>query len=341
LRGIFFYIFLLLSTAAFPQTTGGNAAYNFMNLPASPIVTAAGGVNISYRTSDVGISAGNPALLRPEMGTQLNLSFNSFLGEIKTYSLTGALHSEKLETTFAGHIHYLNYGPIAATDYAGNVNGEFRPVDYVVQGSFARRYLEKWRYGGTLKFINSSYQQYRSSAVAIDFGILFSDSAKGLCVSLVAKNMGAQVSNYAGQAEDLPFDLQIGVTKKLAKAPFGFSLTARQLHRFDLQYDDTAFNNDNRFASPSTINRFFNHLVIATHFYLGQNLEALVGYNHLRRQELSIPEAGNGLAGFSAGLHIKFNKLQILYARTSYQRGMNYNQIGVTVQLNKWGAFAN
>ena len=326
---------LFLSQAAFSQTIGGNAAYHFLKLPSSPLLTAAGGVNVSYKTPEVSLTANNPALLTPELSSQLNVSFNAFLAGIKIYSLTGAHYVKNINTTFGGHIYYVDYGTLPATDAAGNITGEFRPVDYVVQLSAAQKYLDKWTYGGSIKFINSAYQQYHSNGIAIDFGVLFFDSAKQLSLSFVAKNMGLQLSSFAGEKEDLPFDLQVGITKKLSKAPFGFSLTAQQLHRFHLQYNDTAFNNENRFSHPSSIHKFFNHFILATHLYLGQNLEATFGYNHLRRQELSIPDAGNGLAGFSAGLQIKFSKLQIMYARSTYQRGISYNQIGVTANLNK------
>lgn len=299
------------------------------------MLTAAGGVNTSYRANEVGLTANNPALLQPALTTQINASFNAFLGAVKTYSLTGAYYVEKSKTTFGGHIYFVDYSSIPNTDAAGNRLGDFRPNDFVVQLSAAKKYLDKWTYGGTVKFISSSYQQYSSNAIAVDFGVMFFDSSNNFSASFLAKNMGAQLKSYTGEKEDLPFDLQIGITKRLSKAPFGFSLTAQHLHRFDLSYNDTGFNNDNGFSSPSVLTRVFNHFVLATHVYLGQNLEATVGYNQLRRQELSIPDGSNGLSGFSAGLRIKFSKLQILYSRSTYQKGIGYNQIGITMQMNK------
>ncbi len=299
------------------------------------MLTAAGGINTAYRTAEVSITANNPALLYPELNTQINASFNAFLGAIKTYSLTGAYHAEKSATTFGGHIYFVDYGTIPATDAAGNRAGDFRPRDFVVQASAAKKYLQKWTYGGAIKFISASYQQYSSNALAVDIGVLFLDSAKNFSASLLAKNMGVQIKAYAGEKEDLPFDLQIGITKRLARAPFGFSLTAQHVHRFNIGYNDPTFNNDNGGSSPSSFTKIFNHFVLATHIYLGQNLEATIGYNQLRREELSIPNGSNGLSGFSAGLRIKFSKLQIFYARSTYQKGIGYNQIGITAQLNK------
>ena len=223
LKAIFIFL-LLFPSFAFAQTIGGNAAYNFLKLPASPIVTAAGGVNISYAAHDVSLSANNPALLNPLLHSQLNASFNAFIGGIRTSSLTGAFYSGKLNTTFGGHIYFVDYGSIAATDAAGNVSGEFHPREYVAQFSAAKKYLERWTYGGTVKFIASSYGQYLSTAIAVDIGLLYTDSVRSFTAGLAAKNMGAQLKTFTGTAEDLPFDLEMGITKRLSRAPFGFFL---------------------------------------------------------------------------------------------------------------------
>jgi hypothetical protein len=342
LRSFVLILVGFISSGTAAQTIGGTAVYNFMKLPASPLLTSFGGVNVSYKTNEAGLTANNPSLLSEDLNGQLALSFNSFLGGIKTYSLTGVYHRENINTSFGGHIYYVDYGSIPQTDASGNISGNFRPADFVAQVSAGRKYLEKFSYGASFKFIYSSYQQFKSTALAVDFGLHYTDSANHFFASFVAKNMGAQLKTYAGEREDLPFDLQIGITKKLAKAPLGFSLTAQHLHHFDILYNDTTFNNDND-LHPATnfFNKALNHFVIATHIYLGKNLEAAVGYNHLRRNELNIGSAGNGLNGFSLGVRIKFQKLQVLYALSNYQRNIAYHQLGLTLALNKLVGFGN
>lgn len=318
------------------QTIGGSSAYNFLNLSATPLLTAAGGVNTSYKTNEVGLTANNPALLSPDVHSQLGLSFNSFLAGVKTYSATGAYQYNKWNTTLGGHIYFVDYGSLPQTDAAGTINGNFHPVDYVVQVSAARKYLERWNYGASLKLINSNYQLYTSSAIALDFGVLYSDSSNNFFASVLAKNMGFQLKTYDGDQEDLPFDLQIGITKKLANAPLGFSLTAQHVHQFNTLYNDEDFNTQNNFSSNDHFfNKVLNHFVFASHIYVGNNLEGILGYNHLRRQDLNIGSAGNGLNGFSIGVRIKFSKLQVLYARSSYQANVSLNQFGLNLMLNQ------
>jgi hypothetical protein len=334
MKFLFSFIFLIVFFTGRAQTLGGSSAYNFLKLPSTPLLAAAGGVNTSYKTNEVGLAVNNPALLNESLHSQLNLSFNNFLSGIKTYSLTGAYQYDQYNTSFGGHIYFVDYGSMPYTDAAGNVNGNFRPVDFVVQVSAAKKYLERWDYGASLKYINSDYKLYTSSALALDFGILYSDSSHNLSASVLAKNMGFQIKTYAGEAEDLPFDFQIGITKRLEKAPLGFSLTAQHLHQFTILYSDAAFNAENDFSSGNNFfNNLLNHFVVASHIYLGNNLEATLGYNHLRRQELNIGSSGNGLNGFSMGVRLKFSKLQILYARSNYQRNISYNQLGLTLSL--------
>jgi hypothetical protein len=323
------------------QTLGGSSVFNFLKLSHTPQLTALGGVNISQPSNDAGLAFNNPALLNPAMHTQMNAVFNSFYSGISVYHLSLAYHNKKLNTNFLWGLNYFNYGNTNETDASGNVLGKFRPTDWVMQVSASRSYLAKWNYGATLKFISSNYGQYSSNGVAMDAGLQFRDTAKLFFVAVLAKNMGFQLKKYNGTApDDLPFDLQIGFTKRLAKAPLSFSLTARRLHQFDLAYNDTTFNNENGFDNGST-NRFsfgkvFNHLILGTTVYIGDRVELMAGYNFLRRKELNIGNAANGLNGFSMGAGVLLGKMQIRYARANYQANSAYNQLGLNLKLNEY-----
>jgi len=188
---------------------------------------------------------------------------------------------------------------------AGNRFGDFRPSDYVVQVSAARQYMENWHYGATLKFIQSNYGQYRSSGVAMDLGVSYADTASLLQASLVVKNMGTQLTAYTGTGKgDLPFDLQVGISKRLAKAPVQFSLTAHHLHQFDISYHDTAFNNDNGFDlnqkdSKFTFDKLFRHIVLGVQVYIT-------------------------------------DKIELRYARSHYQNNTAWNQFGLSLRLKDY-----
>lgn len=326
------------------QTLGGNSIYNFLKLSNTPQLTALGGVNVSNQTADVGMIYHNPALTRETMHMQANLVFNAMYGGVRNYHILMAFHDHKSQTNFAAGVNYLNYGDVAETDAAGNVYGDFKPRDYVVQLSASRRYERSWYYGAALKFIHSQYGQYRSSGIALDAGISFTDSSNLLQTSLVIKNMGLQLTSYNGtSSDDFPFDIQLGISKRLAKAPIQFSVTAHHLHQFDIRYNDTLFNNEyfpnNAGAKKFTLDKVFRHFILASQLYIEDRLEISIGYNYLRRKELNIGRDGNGLNGFSLGLGLLFRNLQLRYGRSYYQNNTAYNQFGLNLRLNQYLTF--
>jgi hypothetical protein len=204
----------------------------------------------------------------------------------------------------------------------------------------SRQYHERFWYGATIKYINSSYGQYRSSGLALDAGVTYYDSVNRLQVSVVAKNMGTQLRTYDGsnRKEELPFDLQAGITKRLENAPFQFSLTAHHLHRFNIYYNDTSFRaseGDIDYNGKSGAQKIFSHLVLSTQVFLNEKLELMAGYNFQRRQDLNAYNITSGLNGFSFGTAILLKKLQIRYATGFYQSNL-FHQLSLNANWGKW-----
>ncbi|TCJ12013.1 type IX secretion system protein PorQ [Flaviaesturariibacter flavus] len=332
----FALLFLIASPRLSAQTVGGSTVYNFLNLPATPALSAAGGVNVSYNGGDVGLALNNPALLDPSLHSQVSANFNAFFAATKAYQLGGVYYAKKWNTTFGGGLFFVDYGSLPQGDIYGNELGNFHPTDFSFQVSAARSYGERWRYGLTAKVIRSSFGSYRSTGLAFDLGLHYADTARRFSAGLTARNMGGQLSGYGGSREDLPFDLQAGVTKRLARAPFGFSLTAQHINGFNTTYNDGNFNAENGFTGKDGFAaKLFNHFVLASHLYLGRNFEVTFGYNFLRRYELNVGSSGNGLNGFSTGFRARFNRLQVQYARAYFQRGNAYNQLGLQLPLQR------
>jgi hypothetical protein len=317
------------------QSIGGRSVYNFLEQSNPVLVTGLGSINISTITSDPSIAFNAPSLLQQSYDERVALSFQSLYGGIKNYQLFGVIHSNKLETTFSGGIHYFNYGTIPQTDAAGNQSGEFRPSDYIIQGGFSRSYLNHWRYGSNIKFIHSSYGMYKSSGIGIDLSVTYTDTSSLFQSTLLLRNMGFQLSAYEGTEKDiLPFDIEFGISKRLRNAPLQFSFTAHHLNQFDLLYTDTAFNNENGFStSESTLDEVFSHIVVSTQIYLGNKVELNAGYNHLRKRELNIGKTGNGMNGFSLGIGLIFPIIEFRYSRSYYQNNQSFHQVGLSFSL--------
>ncbi|RPE12209.1 hypothetical protein EGT74_01235 [Chitinophaga lutea] len=333
-------ILLLFSAAADAQVLGGKNTYAFLDLPASPQITALGGMNVSQQSNDLSLALLNPALLRPAMHTHLQVNYAGYFGGIRYTNAAFAYHHRGLATTFATSLQYTGYGQMTHTDAAGNVLGTFRPVDLIWQVSASRRYLEKWHYGAALKYAHSRYLTYQSSGIAVDVGISYQDTARGWQAGLVARNMGGQFSAYAGEKEPLPFDLQVGVSKRLQHVPLQLSATLHHVYQFDIRYADPAeeniaVSNGDTVRAGGTFDKIFRHFVLAAQFEIGQYVELTAAYNHLRRRELALLNR-QGLSGFSLGVGITVSRLQLRYARSWYQQAAAFNHLGINLPLNQW-----
>ena len=324
------------------QTLGGQTTYNFLRLPPAPQAAATGGLNIAQQSNDLSLAFQNPALLSKSMHTHTALNFNRMYAGVTNQHWMMAYHHPRLQTTFAAGIYYFDYGNIAQTDASGNTLGAFRPRDYAIQVSASKDYLDHWRLGVSLKYIVSNYLLFRSRALAMDVGLLYRDTVNFLQVSVLASNMGAQLKTYAGQTEELPFDLRVGISKKLANAPIQFSATYHHLQQFNILYNDTVFNNDNLLSNRRagfTMENLLQHFVLGAQVMVGERIELSAGYNFLRRAELNVPNAANGLNGFGMGVGVLLPKLHLRYARSYYQNNTALNQLGITLPLNQYFGF--
>ena len=334
----FFGIILFICvTSASAQTLGGNAVFSYLLQPNAAKLSSLGGINISSIGNDLGMAYNNPALLRDDMHQQISTSFYSFAEGVQQVGLTSAFHRQSSNTNIALGLQYLSYGSITQTDPAGNILGVFKPADYTLQIMFSHVYKTNWWIGLTTKYINSSYGQYHATGLAFDWGIAYLNSNKLLQVSFLAKNMGTQLSTYVPSTpkEELPFDLQLGITKKLENAPFQFSLTAHHLQQFNILYNDPLFNNtegDARLNQKNTVQKILTHLVFSSELLLSDQLQINAGLNLMRRQSLNAYNMTNGLNGFTLGFGLLLNKLHIRYATGFYQQNL-FHQFSLNFNL--------
>jgi hypothetical protein len=334
------YLFIQPATA---QVLGGKNVFSFLDLPVSPQIAALGGMNVSLQHNDIALSALNPALLRESMHQHLQLNYTNYFAEVKyAYALFG-YHAEGLKTTLAGSVQYIDYGSITQTDAAGSISGTFKPGDMALQLSASRRYLERWYYGISIQYIQSAYQQYHATGLAVHVGLTYQDTARHWQAGLAVRNMGTQLKTYTpGNQEPLPFDLQIGISKKLQYLPLQLSATIHHVYQFDVRYEDPDFregtiisDGDTSSTGGKALDKIFRHFVLAAQWEIGRYVEITASYNHLRRQELGLPQQ-KGMSGFAAGVGIVTRKLQLRYARSWYQRREALNQLGINVPLMEW-----
>lgn len=313
------------------QTLDGNAVYSFLGMPFHAQTAAMGGRNVSQMASTAGIISENPALLRPNHHKNVFSNFTFLAPGITGLQGGASWHQEKMATTFTLGLTHLQYGEEPLTDPSGNILGDFRAFDQAIALSASRKYGQHWFYGATFKLINAAYGPWRSIGMAMDMGVNYYQEDAGLQWGFTVKNMGIQLTKFAGQAEDLPFDMVMGVSKKLDKAPFSISLTAQRLHDFDILYSDTAYNLENFGVSgrPGWGKQLLSHLVLGTQVFVGEKITLSGGFNLLRRNELAVRNVASGMAGFSYGIALRHKKLDFQFARSHNLRSLAQQQIAV------------
>lgn len=345
---IIFFSFIF--TGLFAQT-GGNSTYEFLNLPAGARVAGMGGNCVSHYDNDLNFVLNNPALLRPEMNNKIALNYINYISDINFGYVSYAKNYRNIGM-FAAGIQYINYGTFLNADETGVIYGDFVPAEYSFNVAYSRPINAKINFGANLKTIYSSFYGYYSSGAAIDAGLAYIDTAKLFSAGLVVKNLGIQFKPYTpGFREPLPFDVQIGLTKKLAHAPFRFSITAQDLLNWSLNYN-SVFDNTYEINSVVAVDSTFRQKLATTmntvgkvsdeivrHVILGieivphENFYISLGYNYRRRSELALQTAPK-MVGFSFGFGLKLSKFNISYGLASYHLAGASNHISLGINLD-------
>ena len=171
------------------------------------------------------------------MDKSLAINYVNYFAGIN-YGMTMYSRSFPAIGNFAAGLTYLNYGSFKETDESGNITGTFTAAEYALSLIYSRNIDSLFTIGANLKPVLSHLEKYTSFGIALDVGASYHSRNKLFSAGLVIKNAGFQITSYAGEArEKLPFEIQAGVSQRLAHAPFRFSLTLRHLEKFDLTYD--------------------------------------------------------------------------------------------------------
>ncbi len=334
----FIFLYILLSANSYGQI-GGNNTFEFLNLVPSPRAAALGGNAIATRADDVSLVWQNPSQLSMGMNKQLQLTYVDYFEGINFGQVAYAQNINRFGMA-AATLHYIDYGTFKMTDVSANDLGSFKAAEYALGLSWSKTLDSVLFIGASLKGIYSKLETYSSTGIAADLGMTYLSKDRFFCAALVAKNIGRQFNAYedAGN-EPLPFEMQIGITKQLPKAPFRFGVTWQHLEQFDLTYVDPnipavdPLTGESNSTSISFGKKCMRHLVLNTELLFSKSFNLRFGYNFQRRAELTNANK-RGTVGFSAGFGFKISKFQLNYARAQYHLGAASNQVSVTVKLS-------
>ena len=258
-----FLLFALLLTIDL-EAQESQTAYNFLRIPVSAHAAALGGDNITIIEDDEALIFNNPALLSSVSDKTITLGYMNYMKGVNAASAAfNRNFGEKASAAVSAQ--YLDYGTMKQRDENNNDLGK----NFV---------------GGiTAKFITSYIGSYNSMAMGVDLGINYYNPDYEWSLSAVAKNLGGQIKAYDDNYEDMPLDVQVGVSKRFVNMPFRVSATLVDLNHWNYG--------------------FINHAVFGLDLLLSDQIWIGAGYNCRRVHEMKI-ESGEDSSSHGAGLSI-------------------------------------
>lgn len=341
---IFLFLFLLFSLTSFSQI-GGNNVYEFLELPNSARVASLGGNNISLDDNDLNLVYHNTSLLDTNMDNHAVFNYVNYFSDINYGYVAYAKNIEKYGM-FAAGLHHINYGKFIEADETGQTYGNFFAYDYALNLYWAKRLDSLFSIGAELKPILSAYEDYTSFGLAVDLGATYHNPKRGIALAIVVNNIGTQIKPFVkGNYEKLPFEIQLGISKKLKYAPIRLSLVAHNLNRYDLRYINT--NNPPLTVDPISgdtlpqkkfskfADNLARHAIVGIEFLPMKNVYINFGYNYQRRQELKV-STKHGLIGMSWGAGVKISKFHFSYGRAIYHLAGASNHFSITTNISEF-----
>jgi hypothetical protein len=337
LRKIIFIFCLLATSLAFSQV-GGESTYQFLNLVSSPRQAALGGkvfTNVDY---DVTQALFNPATINVEMDNQLALNYTSYLGGISYGTASYAYTIDRRTQTIHGGITYINYGSFDGYDENNVSTGTFTGAETALSVGYALQIgYSDFYFGTNLKLITSKLEQYNSFGAAVDLGLLYVDEDLDFQAALVVRNLGSQITTYAGLNEPLPFEVGFGLSQRLEHVPIRWHVTFENLQDWPIARPNPAratsdLSGNQTQEKVGFIGQLVRHTILGAELFPEGGFNIRLGYNFRRSEELRIVDQRN-FSGLSAGFSIKLNKMRFSYTHAKYTSAANSNFFGLQIDL--------
>lgn len=346
MRNYLIYIFLVFSflfSNLLKGQVGGMHTFQFLDLDFNARSTGLGGDFISLKDNDINLAVANPASITAKMDQNLALNHFVFPAGINYGMLAYGKNVGEIGT-FTGHLRYVSYGKFKRTDETGIEQGTFTAGDYALGVGYGKNFNKFMTIGGNVNVIFSHLESYTAVGVGVDLATTFHHDEAGLTATLLARNIGYQLKSYTkSNKEPLPLEVLAGVSYKLPHAPFRFNITATDLTRWDLTYNDPKLVPTLDQLTGDTIpvpkSSFVQKLAYHTNFGVelvaNKNFYVRLGFNYQKRNGLGIVDR-KGASGFSFGFGLNVKKFSFNYGISFYSAAGASNVFGITTNFSEW-----
>jgi hypothetical protein len=331
-------LFCVVVTLPLFAQLGGEATYQFLNLVSSPRQAALGGKVITNFDHDVTGGLYNPASVNVEMDNQLALNYSSYLGGISygtgAYAYTWDRH---LRTLHVG-MSYINYGKFDGYDLNGVSTGTFTGNEAALSFGYGYQIpYSDFRVGANAKFITSQLEQYNSLGAAVDLAAMYINEKLDFHAAVVVRNLGTQITTYAGMREKLPMEVDFGMSQTLQNVPIRWHVTFENLQKWPIGGPNPArattdLDGNQTQERVGFLNETLRHTILGAELFPDRGFNVQLGYNFRRAEELRIVDQRN-FSGLSFGIGIKLNKMRFNYSHARYNGASNTSFFGLQIDL--------
>ena len=334
-----YLLFLALLPTLLLAQTGGNATYQILQFPVSSRMAVLNNP-IAIWGSDLNFGIYNPALLNPKMNDGLALNFVDYFSDINMVSAAYAFPFKEVGTIGLS-VQSLSLGKFIHTNEQAEELGFFRANEQLLTTAFGKQLHERLSIGGALKFMFSDLETYQSFGIATDLGATYFNTKSQFTASILVQNIGRQIISYYGVNEVLPFEVKLGLSKKLEHLPFRFFIGYNHLESWDLSYNYNLTATTDPISGEEVVNtisfgqKLFRHFTTSGELNIGKHLQLRMGYDAQRRHELTV-NSFLGMVGFSWGIGIKMSHFYINYGRATYHLAGAPNYFSVSTNLSKF-----
>ncbi len=333
-----FRLLFLMSFVSYSQV-GGESIYNFLNVPTSARQAALGGKVLTI-LDDVNQPFWNPATINLKMDNQAGVNYLNFLTDINYASVSFAHMINRNFGTLQGGIIYANYGEFIEADETGEEIGTFKAYDLAVSVGYAYEIMHSnFSIGANVKLINSVIHNYSSFGVAADLGIIYKNEHLPYVFTLVARNVGYQITTFDGTQEDVPLEIALGASYRVENVPVRLYVTVDNLQQWSVAKPNpsnsvTDIEGTVIAEEISFLNNAMRHFVLGVELFPESGFNLRLGYNFRRAKELQLEDIRT-FAGFSAGFGLKMGRFKLNYAYTKYHPAENTSTFSLLIDLTR------
>ncbi|MBC8145912.1 MAG: type IX secretion system protein PorQ [bacterium] len=306
-------LILTLSATASTALAQETFVYEFLRNDASARAAAMGGTFLTIAGDPVGMFT-NPATINTVDSTQVSFSIFKHLLDINSGFAAVGTEVDGIGRVGVG-VNFNSYGSFEKVSKDGQAIGEFGATDIALSIGWATELGEGFSAGLAAKGIFASIDDFSSTAIAIDGGLLFQDTTRRVNAALAILNLGSQLSNFNGLQEELPLDLKLGVSHTLRGLPLQIAVNFHRLL-------DSTGNFLNRFEQFS----------VGGEFTVSKPIRLRFGYDHATRRDIAFGES-KGLAGMSAGFGVLVKGYRFDYAFNSLARLGSLHHISINASF--------